>query len=67
MVEVAVLFFALAGAFDVLQDALNSIWGVKPKPEGGTLRQFRRRFLSHSRVILRSNPLQQCDLRAILR
>ena len=31
MVEVAVLFFALGGAFDVLQDALNSIWGVKPK------------------------------------
>ena len=46
MVEVAVLFFALAGAFDVLQDALNSIWGVKPKPQGGTLSQFRRRFLS---------------------
>lgn len=46
MAEVAVLFFALGGAFDVLQDALNSIWGVKPKPEGGTLGRFRRRFLS---------------------
>ena len=46
VLEVAVLFFALAGAFDVLQDALNSIWGVKPKPHGGTLNQFRRRFLS---------------------
>jgi membrane protein len=44
--EVAVLFFALAGAFDVLQDALNSIWGVRPKPDGGTLSQLRRRFLS---------------------
>jgi membrane protein len=46
VIEVAVLFFALAGAFDVLQDALNSIWGVSPKPDGGTLVQFRRRFLS---------------------
>ena len=46
VVEVAVLFFALAGAFDVLQDALNSIWGVKPKAEGGVLGRFRRRFLS---------------------
>ena len=51
MMEVAVLFFALGGAFDVLQDALNSIWGVKPKPEGGTLSQFRRRFLSISGVL----------------
>ncbi len=46
VVEVAVLFFALAGAFDVLQDALNSIWGVQPKSEGGTLGRLRRRFLS---------------------
>jgi len=46
VIEVAVLFFALAGAFDVLQDALNSIWGVSPKPGGGTLVRFRRRFLS---------------------
>src|SRR5687768_12266706 len=28
--EVVTLFFALAGAFDQLQDALNSIWGVEP-------------------------------------
>ena len=44
--EVAVLFFALAGAFVVLQDALNSIWGVKPTLRSGTVSQFRRRFLS---------------------
>jgi membrane protein len=51
VLEVAVLFFALAGAFDVLQDALNSIWGVKPKPHGGALSQFRRRFLSFLGVL----------------
>lgn len=31
------LFFAAAGAFDQLQDALNAIWGVEPKPLGGML------------------------------
>jgi len=46
VVEVAALFFALAGAFDVLQDALNCIWGVEPKRAGGVVSQFRRRFLS---------------------
>jgi membrane protein len=34
IVEVAALFFALTGAFDVLQDAVNWIWGVEPKSLG---------------------------------
>lgn len=46
VVEVATLFFALAGAFDQLQDALNWIWGVEPKPQAGLLSRLRRRFLS---------------------
>lgn len=46
VVEVSTLFFALAGAFDQLQDALNWIWGVEPKPRSGLLGRFRRRFLS---------------------
>jgi membrane protein len=46
IVEVAALFFALAGAFDILQDALNWIWGVEPKSAGGVLSRLRRRFLS---------------------
>jgi membrane protein len=40
------LFFAATGAFDVLQDALNQIWGVEPKPEPPLLRKMRQRFLS---------------------
>ena len=40
------LFFAAAGAFDQLQDALNSIWGVEPKSQDGLLVRVRRRFLS---------------------
>lgn len=40
------LFFAAAGAFDQLQDALNSIWGLEPKQQGGMLARVRHRFLS---------------------
>jgi membrane protein len=43
---VATLFFAAAGAFDQLQDALNAIWGVEPKSQDGVLVRVRRRFLS---------------------
>jgi len=40
------LFFAAAGAFDQLQDALNTIWGVEPKQQGGMVARVRHRFLS---------------------
>jgi membrane protein len=46
VVEAATLLFALAGAFDQLQDALNCTWGVEPKRHGGVMSRFRRRFLS---------------------
>jgi membrane protein len=42
----AVLFIAAAGAFDQLQDALNTIWGVEPKPQPGYILKLRQRFLS---------------------
>jgi membrane protein len=45
-VAVVTLFFAAAGAFDQLQDALNAIWGVEPKSPGGMLFRARHRFLS---------------------
>jgi membrane protein len=46
IVELGIMFAALAGAFDQLQDALNYVWGVEPKPQGGMLGRLRRRFLS---------------------
>jgi len=46
VLEATTLLFALTGAFDQLQDALNWIWGVEPKRHGGFLSRFRRRFLS---------------------
>jgi membrane protein len=36
--------------FDQLQDALNTIWGVKPKPGGGLVGFVRTRFLSFAMV-----------------
>ena len=45
VVEAATLLFALAGAFDQLQDALNCTWGVEPKRHGGLMSRFQHRFL----------------------
>ncbi len=39
-----------SGVFGQLQDALNTIWGVKPKPGGGVWGMLRARFLSFSMV-----------------
>lgn len=43
---IVTLFFAAAGAFDQLQDALNAIWGVEPTQQGGMLGRVKHRFLS---------------------
>jgi membrane protein len=39
-----------SGVFGQLQDALNTIWGVKPKPGGGIKGFIRTRFLSFAMV-----------------
>ncbi len=46
LMEAGIIFFALAGAFDLLQDALNFVWGVEPKPRAGLLGRLRLRFVS---------------------
>ena len=51
LVEASIMFFALAGAFDVLQDALNAIWGVEPKQDGRLLTRVRKRFLSVAGIL----------------
>jgi uncharacterized protein DUF892 len=40
----------VSGVFGQLQDALNTIWGVKPKPGGGVWSFVRARFLSFAMV-----------------
>jgi membrane protein len=49
-IAVIVGLFGASGVFGQLQDALNTIWGVKPKPGGGIWGFLRARFLSFAMV-----------------
>jgi membrane protein len=49
-IGVVVALFGASGVFGQLQDALNTIWGVKPKPGGGVIGFIRTRFLSFAMV-----------------
>src|SRR5260370_32494244 len=49
-IGVIVGVFGASGVFGQLQDALNTIWGVKPKPGGGIWGFLRARFLSFAMV-----------------
>ena len=48
---VAVLLVAASGVFAQLQDALNTIWDVQPKPGGGVWRLIQKRLLSLAAVL----------------
>jgi membrane protein len=50
IVGVAVLLFGASGVFGELQDALNTIWEVKPKPGRGIWGAIKDRFFSFSMV-----------------
>ena len=50
IIGVALAIFGASGVFGQLQDALNTIWGVKAKPGGGMWRFLRTRFLSFAMV-----------------
>ena len=47
---IIVALLGASGVFGQLQDALNTIWGVKPKPGGGIWGFLRARFLSFAMV-----------------
>jgi membrane protein len=49
-IGIVVGLFGASGVFGQLQDALNTIWGVKPKPGRGIAGFVRTRFLSFSMV-----------------
>ena len=49
-IGIALAIFGASGVFGQLQDALNTIWGVKAKPNLGIWRFLRARFLSFSMV-----------------
>ncbi|HJU52850.1 MAG TPA: YihY/virulence factor BrkB family protein [Acidimicrobiia bacterium] len=48
---VALLVIAASGVFAQLQDALNTIWDVRPKPGGGVWRLIQKRLLSLAAVL----------------
>lgn len=50
IIGVALALFGASGVFGQLQDALNTVWGVKPKPGRGIWGFIRTRFLSFALV-----------------
>lgn len=48
---IVMLVFGAGGLFGQLQDALNTVWGVKPKPGRGIVGLLKDRFLSFSMVL----------------
>jgi membrane protein len=50
VIGVALALFGASGVFGQLQDALNTIWGVKAKPGAGIWGFLRSRFLSFAMV-----------------
>ncbi|WP_052595714.1 YihY/virulence factor BrkB family protein [Aureispira sp. CCB-QB1] len=50
-ISILVLLFGASGVFVALQDALNTIWDVKAKPQKGVINFIRKRFLSFSAVL----------------
>ena len=51
LIGLATLLFASSGVFGQLQDALNTIWEVKLKPDGGWMRVIQKRFFSFTLVM----------------
>ena len=51
LISVIVLLFGASGVFAQLQDALNTIWEVQPKPGLGIMNILRERFLSFTMVL----------------
>lgn len=52
IIGIATLLFGASGVFGQLQDALNAIWGVKPKPGQGIKSFILTRFLSFAMVLV---------------
>jgi membrane protein len=51
MIGIVVLLFGASGVFGELQDALNTVWQVQPRPGRGLMGVLRDRFFSFSMVL----------------
>jgi membrane protein len=51
VIGLVVLFFGASGVFAELQDSMNAIWEVKPKPGRGVMGVVKARFFSFAMVL----------------
>ncbi len=51
IIGVAVLFMGATGVFAEIQEAVNTIWGIKSKPKQGWLKFIQNRVLSFSVIV----------------
>lgn len=51
IIGIVTLLLGAAGVFGQLQDALNTIWEVEPKPGAGMMAMLKKRFLSFGMVL----------------
>jgi membrane protein len=51
IIGVIVLIIGATGVFSEIQDSINIIWGIKPKPKRGLIKMLINRLLSFSMVI----------------
>ena len=51
VIAIVTILFGASGLFGQLQDALNTIWEVEPKPDRGILGLIKDRFLSFTMVL----------------
>lgn len=51
IIGIGTLLFGATTVFAEIQDSINTIWGLKPKPKRGWLKMLKNRFLSFSVII----------------
>ncbi|HXR83985.1 MAG TPA: YihY/virulence factor BrkB family protein [Hanamia sp.] len=51
IIGIITLLIGATTVFAQIQDSINSIWGLKPKPKKGWLRMLKNRFLSFSVIL----------------
>lgn len=51
IIGIAVIVFSATTIFASMQESLNTIWGIKPKPKKGWLKLIKNRLLSFSVII----------------
>ena len=52
IISIGVLIFGASGVFVELQNSLNTIWNVEPKPGGGIKYMLQKRLLSFSMILV---------------